>query len=256
MTPSVHSAYSCKLTASAGTNLVQGLERQCHDRVGLCPEYGVTSMISLKVLSTVAIVALALPLVVTPESSFAQAPPGAAGGGAARGAGGGAPAGGGGGFRGGGGGGGAAIGGGGFRGGGGGGGFRQDGGPPTAAGGGFRAGGLRQDGGPPAGGYRGGGGRGGYAYRGGYRGGYHRGGGGFGSGLVAGAVIGGAYASQYPYGYYGDTGYYDGGDYDDSTVAVVPGGGDDVAYCVQRFRSYDPASGTYLGNDGLRHPCP
>src|ERR1017187_6484560 len=29
-----------------------------------------------------------------------------------------------------------------------------------------------------------------------------------------------------------------------------------VAYCVQRFRSYDPASGTYLGNDGYRHPCP
>jgi hypothetical protein len=25
---------------------------------------------------------------------------------------------------------------------------------------------------------------------------------------------------------------------------------------VQRFRSYDPASGTYLGVDGLRHQCP
>ncbi|MGH6739994.1 MAG: BA14K family protein, partial [Bradyrhizobium sp.] len=24
----------------------------------------------------------------------------------------------------------------------------------------------------------------------------------------------------------------------------------------QRYRSYDPASGTYLGYDGLRHPCP
>jgi len=32
--------------------------------------------------------------------------------------------------------------------------------------------------------------------------------------------------------------------------------GDDAAYCAQRFRSYDPGSGTYLGNDGLRHPCP
>jgi len=32
--------------------------------------------------------------------------------------------------------------------------------------------------------------------------------------------------------------------------------GDPVAYCMQRFRSYDPASGTYLGFDGLRHPCP
>jgi hypothetical protein len=29
-----------------------------------------------------------------------------------------------------------------------------------------------------------------------------------------------------------------------------------VAYCSQRFRSYDPATGTYLGYDGLRHPCP
>jgi hypothetical protein len=32
--------------------------------------------------------------------------------------------------------------------------------------------------------------------------------------------------------------------------------GDAVAYCMQRFRSYDPQSGTYLGFDGLRHPCP
>ena len=29
-----------------------------------------------------------------------------------------------------------------------------------------------------------------------------------------------------------------------------------VAYCVQRFRSYDLVSGTYLGRDGYRHPCP
>jgi hypothetical protein len=33
--------------------------------------------------------------------------------------------------------------------------------------------------------------------------------------------------------------------------------GDDAdPYCAQRFRSYDPASGTYLGYDGIRHPCP
>jgi hypothetical protein len=30
----------------------------------------------------------------------------------------------------------------------------------------------------------------------------------------------------------------------------------DVGYCMRRFRSYDPRSGTYLGSDGLRHPCP
>jgi hypothetical protein len=184
-------------------------------------------MINLKVLSTAAIVALALPLV-TPEPTYAQAPPGMAG---ARGGGapGGRPAGGGGGFRGGGGGG-AAI--------------------------------AR----PPGGGgavYRGGGGGGGYAYRGGgYRGGggYYRGGGGFIPGAVAGAVIGGAIASQYPYGYggyYGGPAYYDDQYVDDGAVAVAPApGGDDVAYCAQRFRSYDPASGTYLGSDGLRHPCP
>jgi len=34
------------------------------------------------------------------------------------------------------------------------------------------------------------------------------------------------------------------------------GGGDDDAYCSQRFRSYDPSSGTYMGYDGRRHSCP
>jgi hypothetical protein len=29
-----------------------------------------------------------------------------------------------------------------------------------------------------------------------------------------------------------------------------------VAYCMRRFRSYDPESGTYVGKDGLRRPCP
>ena len=29
-----------------------------------------------------------------------------------------------------------------------------------------------------------------------------------------------------------------------------------VAYCARRFRSYDPASQSYLGQDGHRHPCP
>lgn len=31
---------------------------------------------------------------------------------------------------------------------------------------------------------------------------------------------------------------------------------DAVAYCMQRFKSYDPRTGTYLGYDGYRHPCP
>jgi len=29
-----------------------------------------------------------------------------------------------------------------------------------------------------------------------------------------------------------------------------------ASYCAQRFRSYDPRSGTYLGRDGRRYRCP
>ena len=85
--------------------------------------------------------------------------------------------------------------------------------------------------------------------------------GGFWPGVAAGAAIGAlgsyAYYGGDPY-YYGDPDYYSDGYYDDSaTVAVGPDvGGDSAAYCAQRYRSYDPASGTYLGYDGLRHPCP
>ncbi|MEP9354243.1 BA14K family protein [Xanthobacter sp. KR7-65] len=39
-------------------------------------------------------------------------------------------------------------------------------------------------------------------------------------------------------------------------AAANSGGNDAVSYCMQRFQSYDPRSGTYLGYDGLRHPCP
>jgi hypothetical protein len=40
---------------------------------------------------------------------------------------------------------------------------------------------------------------------------------------------------------------------------AVPQGasaGDPVAYCKQRYRSYNPQTGTYLGTDGQRHHCP
>ncbi|WP_375414229.1 BA14K family protein [uncultured Bradyrhizobium sp.] len=30
---------------------------------------------------------------------------------------------------------------------------------------------------------------------------------------------------------------------------------DKASYCAQRYRLYDPASGTYLGRDGRRHGC-
>jgi hypothetical protein len=185
------------------------------------------TMISLKVLSTAAAIALVLPMV-APTTSFAQN--GTKLNYAGRGVGAVAPA--------------ARFSGGG------GGGFRA-GGAPVAQ---FRGGGA------PVAQFRGGGGGG---WQGGYR---HHGGGGFIPGAVAGAVIGGAIASQsygyapgyYAPGYYDDQYYDDGGVVDGGVVAVAPApvGGDDVAYCMQTYRSYNPRLGTYLGNDGYRHPCP
>jgi hypothetical protein len=96
---------------------------------------------------------------------------------------------------------------------------------------------------------------------GGWRGGGWRGRGwgwGVGAGFATGAIIGGALAAPYyygyPYPYYG--GYYQAPAYYGPPVYAPPPGGDAVAYCAQRFRSYDPRTGTYLGNDGARHPCP
>ena len=36
-----------------------------------------------------------------------------------------------------------------------------------------------------------------------------------------------------------------------NSYAMAP----NASYCAQRYRSYDPASGTYMGYDGRRHPC-
>jgi hypothetical protein len=58
------------------------------------------------------------------------------------------------------------------------------------------------------------------------------------------------------YGYGWGYPYYGGGYYEDAPVVYSGGGGGGVAYCAQRFKSYDPRSGTYLGYDGRRHPCP
>jgi hypothetical protein len=65
---------------------------------------------------------------------------------------------------------------------------------------------------------------------------------------------------RFGFGFYGGpvySGPYYDYDYGPPVVygAPAPGGGD-VAYCEQRYRSYDPDSGTYLGYDGRRHPCP
>lgn len=90
--------------------------------------------------------------------------------------------------------------------------------------------------------------RGGRGYGRGYGYGYRRGPGvgaavGAGvAGLAAGAIIGGAIANSQA----------------QAAPVVVQGGPapEAVAACARRFRSYDASSGTYLGNDGDRHPCP
>lgn len=79
---------------------------------------------------------------------------------------------------------------------------------------------------------------------------------GFGAGFLGGAIIGGALAAPYYYGpYYYGPAYYPPPAYGPGYYpAPAPGGG--ASYCASRYRSYDPATGTYLGYDGVRHPCP
>jgi hypothetical protein len=57
--------------------------------------------------------------------------------------------------------------------------------------------------------------------------------------------------TSYAPGYYGNP-YSDGG------PAVGPSPPDDAnaAGCAQAYSSYDPQSGTYIGDDGVAHPCP
>ena len=69
--------------------------------------------------------------------------------------------------------------------------------------------------------------------------------------------------SGYSPGYaYGNSGYYDyspGYAYGPSygyVAAPAMVAGDSVAYCQQRFRSYNLSTGMYLGFDGQYHPCP
>jgi hypothetical protein len=82
---------------------------------------------------------------------------------------------------------------------------------------------------------------------------------GFAAGLAAGSALGYGYGGYYDPGYYDDYAYNDY--YDDGYPGYVGDSGyvvsgvADPAYCAQRYKSYDPASGTYLGYDGLRHPC-
>lgn len=66
---------------------------------------------------------------------------------------------------------------------------------------------------------------------------------------------------RYGYGYYDDdagAALAAGTIFGLAAGAIAAGAANNnaVAYCERRFRSYDPASGTYLGYDGYRHPCP
>jgi BA14K-like protein len=55
---------------------------------------------------------------------------------------------------------------------------------------------------------------------------------------AAGVLAGNSYRSPLPY-----------------PSQVVIGPSPYLNGCAQRYRSYDPASGTYVGKDGLRHRC-
>jgi hypothetical protein len=89
----------------------------------------------------------------------------------------------------------------------------------------------------------------------------------WGPGAIVGGIVGGALAAADPYNYDYGYEYAPGYAYDQApgysaygyappgAYAAAPGG-PDVAYCEAHFRSYDPATGTYLGYDGIRHSCP
>ncbi len=57
--------------------------------------------------------------------------------------------------------------------------------------------------------------------------------------------------TYYAPGYYGDE-YSDGG----PAVGPSPLGDVNATSCALAYSSYDPRSGTYIGDDGLAHPCP
>jgi hypothetical protein len=73
-------------------------------------------------------------------------------------------------------------------------------------------------------------------------------------GIAAGALIGGAIANAnrpyYAPGYAPAPGYYA------PAPAYAPPPGDAVGYCMQRYRSYRPETGTFIGYDGIERPCP
>jgi hypothetical protein len=79
----------------------------------------------------------------------------------------------------------------------------------------------------------------------GYRPGY-----GWGAAAAAGAIGAGWAASNYYDPYYSGYGYYD----DSYAAAAEPS--DAIAECARRFKTYDPASQTYIKRKGVRASCP
>jgi len=92
------------------------------------------------------------------------------------------------------------------------------------------------------------------------------------AGIATGLILGGIIASQPRYygprGYYynhyyggppplfyGPQVYYPPGHYGPLVGPSYGPRGDWLAYCFSRYRSFDPATGTYMGYDGRRHPC-
>jgi hypothetical protein len=72
-------------------------------------------------------------------------------------------------------------------------------------------------------------------------------------GLATGAILGSAFSGYgYGPGYYGNGYYGNGAGYYGYNGSGYNG---DHAACAEKYRSYDPASGTYLGYDGERHQC-
>lgn len=69
------------------------------------------------------------------------------------------------------------------------------------------------------------------------------------AGIIGGMIIGGIIASQYPRDYYEPYPPY-------PLYRSYPAWDGAIAYCMRRFKSYDPYSMTYLGYDGFRHRCP
>ena len=67
-------------------------------------------------------------------------------------------------------------------------------------------------------------------------------------GRVAGDIVGGAIGTA---GAIATAPFRAATGADNSYAMSGPGN----SYCAQRYRSYDPQSGTFLGYDGRRHPC-